>query len=50
MSVAGATWRTIRGASCEPMTKATADGTDHSPATSGESPATSCRYCAMNRK
>ena len=28
----------------------TAEGNDHRPASSGESPSTSCRYCATNRK
>ena len=31
-------------------TNAAADGSDHNPACSGDSPATSCRYCAKNRK
>ena len=39
-----------RGASWEVTTNAAADGSDHRPACSGDSPATSCRYCAKNRK
>ena len=34
----------------DPATKPPADGIVHKPATSGESPSTCCRYCAMNRK
>ena len=40
----------IFGAATEPTMKPTADGSDHSAASIGDSPRTSCRYCAMKRK
>jgi hypothetical protein len=42
--------RTRRGANCDPAMKAIAEGRDHIPASSGDRPATSWRYCATNRK
>jgi hypothetical protein len=39
-----------RGARFELATKAAADGSDQKPAFSGDSPRTSCRYWATNRK
>ena len=45
----GGTRRTIAGASIEPTMNATNEGSVHSPARNGESPATSCRYWKMKR-
>jgi hypothetical protein len=46
---AGRTRRTASGASIEPAMSPPEEGTVHRPATRGESPSTSCRYCAMKR-
>jgi hypothetical protein len=40
----------IFGATVDPTMKPTADGSDHTAASIGDSPRTSCRYCPMNRK
>jgi hypothetical protein len=40
----------IRGATCDPTMNPAADGSDHSPASRGDRPSTSWRYCATNRK
>ena len=50
MTYAGRNTRTIRGARFDPMMKPIADGTDHTPASNGDRPRTSCRYWATNRK
>ena len=47
---AGRTRRRIRGARLDPTMNPTADGSDHSPASSGDSPSTSWRYWATNKK
>ena len=40
----------ILGARTDPTMKPTADGSDQTAASIGDSPRTSCRYCAMKRK
>ena len=50
ITYAGRTRRRIQGATWDPTMKPTADGNDHRPASSGDSPSTSWRYCATNRK
>jgi hypothetical protein len=45
----GNRWMNL-GAVTEPMVKPTADGSDQSAASSGDSPRTSWRYCPINRK
>ena len=45
--VAGRTRRAIIGDTMDPTTNPTANGIDHRPAASGESPSTNCRYWAM---
>ena len=47
---AGRTRRRIWGARLDPRISPAADGSDHRPACSGDSPSTSWRYCATNRK
>src|SRR6266545_2277524 len=47
---AGRTCRRIQGARFDPTISPPAHGSDHSPARSGGSPSTSCRYWATNRK
>ena len=44
---AGPNRRAIRGTRKEPTTNPSMEGMVASPACSGESPSTSCRYCAM---
>src|SRR6266404_6931391 len=46
MSCVGGNRRASTGTIMEPATKDTNDGSDHRPASRGESPSTSCRYCA----
>ena len=50
ITYAGRTRCTIRGARFDPTMKPIAEGTDQRPACSGDSPTTSCRYWATNRK
>ena len=47
---AGRNRRTRSGASVDPAMNPAPDGTNHKPARNGDSPSTSCRYCAMNNK
>ena len=47
---AGRTLCRTRGANWLPMMNAAAEGSDHSPASSGDSPTTNWRYWATNRK
>ena len=50
ITYAGRTRRTIRAVRFELMMNPTASGSDHRPAASGDSPSTSCRNWATNRK
>lgn len=49
ISGAGPIRRTMIGVTLEPTTNARAHGSVHSPASSGESPRTSWRYCGRKR-
>jgi hypothetical protein len=49
ITAGGKRWM-ILGAMTEPTMKPAADGSDHTAASIGDSPSTSCRYCAMKRK
>ncbi len=45
----GLTRRTILGVKVDPTTNAKAHGSIHMPASSGDRPRTSCRYCEINK-